>query len=706
MDRLTDKRMFNLTRYFSTLSLFLVLTAGVVLGSHFHRFSTHHLLSQAEHDNVALARFVHNALRQDFATVADMAAATPTEERLQTRAAVLLPAVRSLLKDSDVIKVKVYNREGLTVFSTDPANVGENVADKPGFQAAIRGDVSSALHSRDVFHAHDGARANIDFIASYVTMRGDSGDIYGVFEIYRDVTPLVRRVNTTLWQVAIAATIALTLLYLLQLLVVRRAQGILRRQAEALENANLELDRRVQERTAALEAEISERRHAEKRLDHLAYHDALTGLPNRLMFKEHLTRGLMRAVRGQTRLAVLFIDLDRFKDVNDTLGHSIGDELLVAVTRRIKTCVRTSDTLARQGGDEFICILEGIHHADEAAAVSHKLLDLFRHPFIIGDHQLYLTASIGISIAPDDGDDVDFLVRNADAAMYHAKANGRNRYHFYTAAMTEEAQARVRIETLLRQAIDSPELATYFQPKVDISSGQLVGSEALLRWHSGELGCIPPGRFIPLAEECGLIVELGAWVLRAACRQLATWDAAGFYVPAVSVNLSVKQLERSDFIDQVSSILHETGVSPARIEFEITESIIMSVDDALTVLHRLRALGVSLSVDDFGTGYSSLTYLKALPIQTIKIDRSFVNGIGINPGDEAIIRAVIELSRSLGFITVAEGVETTHQAQFLRNAGCNLLQGYLYGKAVPADEFTEHWRGTTRDSRSPLAQLV
>lgn len=695
MELSPNTRMFNLTRYFSALSLLLILAAGIVLGSYFHRFSTHHLISQAEHDNVSLTRFAHNALRQDFSTTVASSYVEQDPARIHAVATDLLPTVLALLKNSDVIKVKVYNRHGLTVFSSDLEQVGENMAHKPGFQSAIQGTVASNLHSRDAFNAHDGVRANIDFIASYVPMRDTNGDISGVFEIYRDVTPLVRRVNTTLWQVAIAASIALALLYLLQLLVVRRAQGILRQQAQELEGANRDLDRRIQERTAALEAEIAERRHAERRLDHMAYHDALTGLPNRLLFKEHLIQGLSRTARKNNRLAVLFIDLDRFKDVNDTLGHPVGDTLLMAVTRRIKSCVRTGDTLARQGGDEFICLLEDIAEPDEARHVADKLLGLFRQPFTIDGNELYLSASIGISIAPDDGTMVDILVRNADAAMYQAKSHGRNRCHFYTAEMTQAAQERVRTETLLRHAVHNQELSAHYQPKVDAHSGRLTGAEALLRWHNHELGEVPPARFIPLAEDSGLIIELGAWVLRAACRQLVEWDAAGFYVPALSVNLSVKQLERSDFIDQVAAILRDSGVNAARLEFEITESIIMSIDDALGMLHRLRALGVALSVDDFGTGYSSLTYLKALPIQTIKIDRSFVHGIGVSPGDEAIIRAVVELSRSLGFVTVAEGVETTHQAQYLRDTGCMRLQGYLYGRAVPAHEFARRWQATT-----------
>ncbi|MDP3036513.1 MAG: GGDEF domain-containing phosphodiesterase, partial [Rhodocyclaceae bacterium] len=322
----------------------------------------------------------------------------------------------------------------------------------------------------------------------------------------------------------------------------------------------------------------------------------------------------------------------------------------------------------------------------------------------VGDNELYLSASIGVCIAPDDGNEVDILVRNADAAMYQAKAQGRNRYHFYTEKLTRHAQERMQMETLLRHAIEANELSVHFQPKVDAGDSSLTGAEALLRWNSRELGSVPPSRFITLAEENGLIIELGAWVMREACRQLALWDQDGFFVPRLSINLSVKQLEYSDFLAQAGDILRASGVNPERIEFEITESVIMSVDDSLAMLNRLRALGITLSLDDFGTGYSSLAYLKVLPLHTIKIDRCFVNGIGLNPSDEAIIRTVIELSHGFGFITVAEGVETSHQAQFLRSVGCDQMQGFLYGKAVAAAEFQAHWQGSS-NSKMPSASL-
>jgi diguanylate cyclase (GGDEF)-like protein len=688
--------MFNLTRYFSVLSLILVACAGLVLGSYFYHFSSRHMIEQAEHDNVSMTQFIRNAMYIQFYNALSDSYHENKDlpEIMRENAARLYLNVDRLVRGSDVLKVKLYNRDGITVFSSDLEQLGESWYDKDGFHAAMDGDVYSVLRQRNMFLTHYGEQRDVNFIASYIPMRNDEGVVEGVFETYREVSPLVARVEQTLWQVAGVAAISLLLLYLMQLWVVRRAQCIMHRQAAELESMNKELDRRVQERTASLENEITERINAERRLDHLAYHDPLTGLPNRLLFKEHLTTSLVRMQKNNHSIAVLFIDLDRFKDVNDTLGHSMGDALLVVVTRRIRACVRERDTLARHGGDEFICIIEDVTDKAEVCVVAEKLLAQFNEPFTVSGNELFLSASIGISLAPDDGEDVDILVRNADAAMYQAKESGRNRYHFYSSEMTRLAQERMRMETLLRHAIAHDELLVYFQPKLDVKSGNMAGAEALLRWHSPQLGVIPPSQFIPLAEDNGHIVEIGAWVMRAGLHQLLEWDRAGFSLPHLSINLSVKQLERADFVTQVQHLLEETGIQPSRIEFEITESVIMSVDDSIAILKRLCELGVSLSVDDFGTGYSSLTYLKELPVQVIKIDRSFINGIGMSISDEAIIRTVIELSHSLGFSTVAEGIETEQQAEFLYQAGCDQMQGYLFGRPVPADEFIARWQTT------------
>ena len=492
-------------------------------------------------------------------------------------------------------------------------------------------------------------------------------------------------------QVRNAVLAVLTLLFLFQLLVVRRAQAILDRQSDVLKEVNQELDRRVQLRTRELEAEVVERRNAEARLDHLAHHDPLTGLPNRLMFVENLRHSLALASRTQRRVAVLFIDLDRFKEINDTLGHAVGDALLIAATHRLTSHLRSSDLLARLGGDEFVCVLEDINDAREVGRVADKLIGFLAQPFEILEHELFVSASIGICLYPDNGEDVDTLVRNADTAMYQAKANGRGCSYFYSPEMTTYARERNRLENLLRRAIESRELAVHYQIKVS-PDGQPTGAEALLRWHSAELGSIDPVRFIPLAEETGFIVQLGEWVLRRVCRQMMSWRAEGLRVPKVSVNLSVKQLERVDVVAMVRSALAESGLEAAALELEITESAIMNRGDTRAVLDKLRQLGVQLAIDDFGTGYSSLAYLKNLPINTLKIDRAFIIGIDSRSGDEAIIHTVVSLARSLGMTTVAEGVDSKVQLDFLRDAGCEEIQGYYFGTPLAPDEFRARWQ--------------
>jgi predicted signal transduction protein with EAL and GGDEF domain len=364
----------------------------------------------------------------------------------------------------------------------------------------------------------------------------------------------------------------------------------------------------------------------------------------------------------------------------------------MAVTHRLATHLRSSDTLARLGGDEFICVVEDVTDPREVGVVADKLIELLSRPFVVHDHELYIAASIGICLYPGDGEDVATLVRNADTAMYQAKAHGRGRSHFYTAEMTVYAQERIRLEGLLRRAIDAGELELDFQLKVGAATGRPTGAEALVRWRNAELGAIPPVRFIPLAEETGFIGELGEWVLREACRQMMAWRTAGLVVPRIAVNLSVKQIERGNIVEVVRSALADSGLEPAALELEITESLIMNAEDALGVLDGLDRLGVHLAIDDFGTGYSSLAYLKLLPVGTLKIDRSFVVGIGANVGDEAIIRTVVALARSLGLTTVAEGVDSQHQLDFLREQGCDEIQGYFFSQPLSAAEFARRWR--------------
>jgi len=701
---------FRLTRYFSVLSLVLIAMAGAALGWSARQQATQQMTRMAQGHNEAMSQVFLNQLWPHFSEFVQSSAARSSADLRAQADGLGLPTMTAvLMRKSKIIKVKVYNRDGLTVYSSDPAQVGERKRDNHGFDTALGGQAISALTHRNQFDSFEGSRTDVDIVSSYLPIR-DGDRIAGVIELYQDVTPHVQQLDQVLANVVLVGAAVMTVLYLVQLLVVRYAQGMLHKQELELTAANRELDTRVAERTkelaltnSQLQDEVQERRRAQAQLAHLAHHDPLTDLPNRLLFADHLQRSIARAERGRHRLALLFIDLDRFKEVNDTLGHALGDELLIEVARRLAGELRGSDLLARLGGDEFVCILEGIDAPQEAGRVADKLIARIAEPLMLHDNEIRVSASIGISLYPGDDVDTDNLLRAADTAMYEAKKHGRNAYHFYEPEMTQYARERAQLERLLRHAVENNELELHYQIKMALGERPMpCGVEALARWHSTELGSVSPIRFIPVAEESGLIVSLGEWVLRAACRQLAAWRASGVDVPCISVNLSVRQLGRSDIVEVVQSALRESGLSPDALELEITESVIMNVDDAIGVLQRLHDMGVRLAVDDFGTGYSSLAYLKLLPINALKIDRSFVVGIGDNLGDESIIQAVIGLARSLGLSTVAEGVETALQLAFLRQAGCDQIQGYYFGRPQPADAFIADWQraaaGRSRDT--------
>lgn len=432
--------------------------------------------------------------------------------------------------------------------------------------------------------------------------------------------------------------------------------------------------------------DITERREAEQQLAHLAHHDALTDLPNRTLLADRLQQAIARARRLREVVAVLFIDLDRFKNINDTLGHAVGDRLLKAVADRIAGVTRAGDTVARPGGDEFVAVLTDIRTIEDIAKVAQKILRAFADPCHVDGHELFVTASIGISIFPNDGDDVDALVKNADRAMYQAKESGRNTFQFYAPDMLESALERLALETDLRKALDRDQLTLYYQP-LTTCDGTIVACEALLRWRHPTLGLLLPNEFISLAEETGLIVPIGEWVIREATRQMARWRDDGRDL-RVLVNISARQFQQRDLADAVEDALASSGLEPARLELEITESAVMrDADRTVAILCDLKNAGVRLSIDDFGTGYSSLGYLKRFPIDVVKIDRSFVRDVLTDKFDEAIARAVVTLAHSLELAVVAEGVETERQLAFMREIGCDLIQGFLVSRPLTPSDF-------------------
>ena len=436
-----------------------------------------------------------------------------------------------------------------------------------------------------------------------------------------------------------------------------------------------------------LARDITERKYAEERIQYLANFDVLTGLPNRTHLEEHLIYAISLAKRGNERLAVMFLDLDRFKDINDTLGHSIGDALLTELSKRLQLALREEDSVSRLGGDEFIVLLPNIDEFG-TAKVAQKLLEVIEKPYQFHQHELRVTASVGIALYPGDGTDLETLSKNADSAMYRAKQEGRSCYRFFTQEMQELASRNLLLGNALRHALDRNQLRVYYQPQVSTVSGQLVGAEALLRWTHPELGIISPAEFIPIAEASGLILPIGEWVLSQAVHQAKIWMKKGFAPLVMAVNLSAVQFRHPDLPDLVTRILDEAALPPEYLELELTESATMhEPQGAIAVMNNLHERGVRMSIDDFGTGYSSLSYLKKFNVYKLKIDQSFVRDISTDQEDKSIVMAIINLSRSLGLQTIAEGVETIGQLEFLREQGCDEIQGYYFSKPVPADEF-------------------
>lgn len=437
--------------------------------------------------------------------------------------------------------------------------------------------------------------------------------------------------------------------------------------------------------------DVTERKAAEEQIEFMAYHDALTGLPNRMLAKDHMELVISYADRAKAKAALMFLDLDNFKTINDTLGHFFGDALLKQVAARLRECVRSTDTISRQGGDEFLIVLADIHDSDTVTAISEKILERLADYFEIEGHELSISISIGVAVYPDDADDFDTLLKKADTAMYNAKEAGRNTYRFFTDQMNVNALESLHLRGNLRRALERNEFSLHYQPQISLASGGIIGAEALIRWNHPELGMIAPGRFIPIAEESGLIVQIGEWVLREACRQAAAWQQAGLPELLIAVNLSAVQFRRGDLERSVTQALTESGCDPTLLELELTESIlIQNPENVLQTVKRLKALGVKFSVDDFGTGYSSLAYLKRFAVDKLKIDQSFIRDLTNEPENAAIVRAIVQMARSLNLKTIAEGVEDEQALAFLRLHHCDEAQGYYFARPLPADEFERY----------------
>lgn len=701
--------MFRLLRYFSIASLISMVLAAVVLGAAYRQIATNNLIELGESNNVALTQTLANSLWPQLRSFASLAERLDVDAlRLHPDFAGLRQSVVEQMRDTKMVKVKLYNLDGRTLFSTEARQIGDDKGHNGGFLSARQGRAVSELTHRNQFSAFDQVIENRDVLSSYVALRrAPDATVEGVLEVYTDVTDLLGSIEIGQRLVILIVAAVLAVLYGILFFIVRHANSVIQGQYEqlrhsehALRDSQEHLERRVHERTVeleainyALEAEIMERKHAEQRIEFMADHDALTGLPNRVLLLDRVNQSLARADRRETQLAVAFIDLDDFKRINDSLGHHIGDHVLQTIALRLPSCLREGDTIARVGGDEFVVSLPDIHldgYPSQVTQIAQKLLDAIVEPIEAGGHKLHLTASIGIAMYPAHGRDVVTLMRNADSAMYCAKSLGRNRHQMFAEHMNVREQLRLTMESEMRLAIERSEFVLYYQPIVALESGRIVGAEALLRWPNVNGPWISPVEFIPMAEETGLILPIGEWVLNEACSQLQVWREHGLSDLTLAVNLSPSQFASEGFAADVAAVIERTGVDPARLHLEITESLLMSQRDVVRAnFQELGCLDIKFSLDDFGTGYSSLGYLKRFPLHLLKIDRSFVQDLPDDSDDAAIVTAVMAMAKSLGMTVIAEGIETNEQHAFLKHLGCDHGQGFLFSRPVPAAEFLE-----------------
>jgi diguanylate cyclase (GGDEF)-like protein len=659
--------VFKVFRYSSFVALVAVVAVVVALTSFYRRLAFDALIENETRSHVALTKAFANSIWPTYRGFVQYAPKLPRDE-LAARREIrhLQQDVRLLAKGLDVVRVKLYDANGFTVFSSDPGQIGEDRSDNPGFRGAKGGTPASEITFRAQFDAWEGVINDRNLISTYVPVRANDGArVEAVLEIYSDVTGLVVKMERTQRSIVIGVTSALAALYLLMLWIARRSDRILRDQ-EAQRAAN------------------------EERIRYQAYHDLLTGLPNRASFGEHLDEAIRRSKRFGWSVALMFLDLDRFKRVNDSLGHDAGDRLLRIAATRLKGCIRETDLLFRMGGDEFTALLENVRGPEEVAAVAARMIESIAEPVEVAHHEITATASIGIALYPKDDPTGERLVKSADTAMYRAKDLGRNRYAFFTQEMTERVETQLRLEADLQRAVKNGEFVLHYQPRVAAATRRVVSIEALLRWNRPQSGLVQPSRFVPVLEESGLIVPVGAWVLRTACRQNKAWQEAGLPPMRVSVNISSRQFRAESLVETIREALESSGLAAECLEIELTESLLVeNADNAIGIMKRLKALGVAISIDDFGTGYSSLSYLKRFPIDCLKIDSSFVHDLHASAKDAAIVEAISALARSLGIGLVAEGVEEARQAEFLRARYCTELQGYLFSRPLPAAEVAE-----------------
>lgn len=658
--------MFKLHRYFSLTSFIGISIAVVILSYFFRELALQTLIKHQTDANVNLTHSFANAVWGEFdAFVEESSSFTPDMLKERPELMVLHELARKQMLATNIVKIKVYNLNGLTVFSSDPSQIGRDKSANKGFMQAKQGLVASAIAFRNEFYAFEGVIVDRNIIASYIPIKNQKNTTIAVFEVYSDVTPLVEQMETTQYKVILGVLIAMTVLYLFLYFIVRRADNILKRQElERIKN--------------------------EDKIRYQAYHDSLTGLPNRDAFSERIKESIKRATRHNKIGALMFLDLDRFKLINDSLGHDAGDKVLQVTAKRIQACMRETDTVFRLSGDEFVIILEDLNKDECSSNVARRILEEMAEPISLNELEVIVNISIGITTFPKDDADGDVLLKEADIAMYRAKEAAHNHYEFYVHELNTLVSERLLLETDLQLALQNDEFVLYYQTKVDCDSSEIVSLEALIRWDHPKKGIIQPDDFIYLLEDMGLINDVGNWVLMVACQQAQKWIENGVPPVRMSVNVSAKQFRNPNLINNVKTALSVSGLDAKYLELELTESMfVVNTEHAITIMHELKSLGLSLSIDDFGSGYSSLSCLKLFPVDFLKIDRAFIKDLASNNKDAAITTAIIALAKSLDLGLIGEGIENEEQRAFLQDKGCTELQGFLFSKPVSADELEQ-----------------
>ena len=666
----SDKK-FHLLRYFALTSLVGVLLVLAVLLYFYRSFATEALEQHETHDNMVITQIFASTLWPKYAdSVRNAHLFTPAQLQQRSTVGQFRTDVLQQMRGLSVVRVKIYDLRGMTVFSTDIRQVGEDQMENAGVRAAIAGQTTSEIAFENQVDGFEKTINDRNLISTYIPIHSEGKDApEGVFEVYSDVTKYMAEMNRTSWMIVGVVLGSLSFLYVFLFAFVHRA-----------------------DRTLRLQNTEEMRSHREK-LAHQALHDPLTGLPNRSSLAQQLQL-LLQGLGSDQKCALLCLGLDGFKEVNDSLGHLVGDAALVEIGARLEQLTPPGDITARMGGDEFAVVLRELDSALEVERILQAIERLQKRissvPILVNGQDLSLTASVGVAIYPDDGRTVDDLMQAADLALTHARKQGRNRYQFHATGMNERALEMLLVERDLRRALDENQFVLHYQPKVDLHSGHITGAEALIRWQHPTRGLVGPAHFIALAEERGLIVQLGEWVMQQACRQNIAWQRAGMAPMPIAINLSAHHFRKPSLLRDVQKILYENDLPAYCLELELTEvSIMQDADATISTMKRLKEVGVYLALDDFGTGYSSLSQLKGLPLDNIKLDQSFVRGLGHDEDDLAICTAVIAMGKALGLKVIAEGVESHKQLALLRKLGCDVGQGYLFARPLPAPQLLD-----------------